>query len=258
MRARRGLGCAYACLENALAYLVLLGFGALGASWRTSLSVADWNGEVIQTDQHDSRDRQGAGDGFCRSRRPHHRLSHTNTPLGAARTRRRGVLRQRLCRREVAAGLASTTYTDVGILANSRFAEFFYFFVVRPSARACVLGVGLRDRNNINKPAHTTLGGKPAPLYGALTKVQCPASPRSPPTSGHLQPARRGLLDPNDLAHSSSFAASASAASGSGDAATPLAACSRLRASARCRRSSPPRACANGSPNGSCGNRSGR
>ena len=119
---------AYACPENALAYLVLLGFGALGASWRTSLSVADWNGEVIQTDQHDSRDRQGAGDGFCRSRRPHHRLSHTNTPLGAARTRRRGVLRQRLCRREVAAGLASTTYTDVGILANSRFAEFFLFF----------------------------------------------------------------------------------------------------------------------------------
>ena len=30
--------------------------------------------------RHDSRDRRGAGDGFLRSRRPHHRSSHTTTP----------------------------------------------------------------------------------------------------------------------------------------------------------------------------------
>ena len=33
--------------------------------------------------RHDSRDRRGAGDGFLRSRRPHHRSSHTTTPTPA-------------------------------------------------------------------------------------------------------------------------------------------------------------------------------
>ena len=63
--------------------------------------------------------------------------------------------------------------------------SFFIFLLSDPSARACVLGVGLRDRNNINKPAHTTLGGKPAPLYGALTS----AMPSLSPLTAHVGPS---------------------------------------------------------------------